>query len=62
MSLVQSAFAWGNKAARSGRPLSANPYIDATARRAWAEGYTYDARTDHDGHTQSAATVSIAQA
>ncbi|WP_369751198.1 Rmf/CrpP family protein [Novosphingobium sp. AP12] len=54
MSLAQDAFARGNKAARSGRPVTANPYIDAAARRAWAEGHAYDAQTDPDGHAFSA--------
>jgi len=37
----QTAFAWGAKAAQGRKPLSANPYSNATSRRAWAEGYAY---------------------
>lgn len=45
MSTNHTAFAWGAKAARAGLPLSNNPYMNANARRAWAEGYAYDTAT-----------------
>ena len=54
MATNHTAFAWGAKAARTGLPLSSNPYLNATARRAWAEGYAYDTAAQktygHVGH------------